>query len=58
MSQQSTQFSARGQGIERERVLDVLSQTDWNVAKTARILGVARNTLYQKIKAHNLRRPM
>ncbi|MCC6142172.1 MAG: sigma 54-interacting transcriptional regulator [Candidatus Hydrogenedentes bacterium] len=58
LSQQSTQLSGRNQNVERERVLDVLTQTDWNVAKTARILGVARNTLYQKIKGYNLRRPL
>ncbi len=38
-------------------ILDVLEQTDWNVAKSARLLGIARNTLYQKMKALGLSRP-
>lgn len=42
---------------ERERVLQVLRATDWNVAKSARKLGVARNTLYQKIRTYGLSRP-
>lgn len=40
-----------------ERIVTVLDQTDWNVAKSARLLGIARNTLYQKMKALNIVRP-
>lgn len=43
--------------LNREIVLEVLSGTDWNVAKTARSLGIARNTLYQKMKEYDLSRP-
>jgi len=43
--------------FDRTRVLEALDRTDWNVAKTARILGVARNTLYQRIRAYKLTRP-
>lgn len=43
--------------VDRESVLDLLEKTDWNVAKTARALGMARNTLYQKMKSFELRRP-
>lgn len=43
--------------LSREVVLDTLSKTDWNIAKTARLLGVARNTLYQRIRNYNLLRP-
>jgi PAS domain S-box-containing protein len=42
--------------LTREQIQEVLSQTDWNIAKTARILGIARNTLYQKIKTLNILR--
>ncbi|MCF6285842.1 MAG: sigma 54-interacting transcriptional regulator, partial [Candidatus Hydrogenedentes bacterium] len=38
---------ANHEEIDRMRVLEALERTDWNVAKSARILGVARNTLYQ-----------
>jgi PAS domain S-box-containing protein len=43
--------------MSREVVLDTLSQTDWNIAKTARMLGVARNTLYQRIREYGLEKP-
>jgi two-component system, NtrC family, response regulator HydG len=44
-------------GNERERLLGVLRQTDWNIAKSARLLKIARNTLYQRMKALNIWRP-
>jgi len=51
----------RGQGangdLSRDEIVDVLEKTDWNVAKSARILGVARNTLYQKMKSYAISRP-
>jgi len=43
--------------LSREHVLAVLQQTDWNIAKSARILGVARNTVYHRIRHYNLSRP-
>jgi two-component system, NtrC family, response regulator HydG len=46
-----------GQGTETERIVSVLTQTDWNVAKAARLLGMARNTLYLKMKALDIKRP-
>jgi len=48
---------ARPEDNERMRVLEALERTDWNVAKSARILGVARNTLYQRIRTYKLTRP-
>lgn len=42
---------------ERERIIHVLKQTDWNVAKAARMLGIARNTLYQRLKSMDIERP-
>ncbi len=43
--------------LNRAQLLQVLRETDWNIAKSARLLGVARNTLYQKIKAMDIQRP-
>ncbi len=37
-----------------EEILSVLNKTDWNKAKAARLLGVSRPTLYQKISEYNL----
>jgi PAS domain S-box-containing protein len=42
---------------EAERILAVLTQTDWNLAKSARLLGIARNTLYHRIETLRLTRP-
>ena len=44
-------------GQEEDRIMEALLSTDWNVAKSARKLGIARNTLYQKIKHFKLTRP-
>lgn len=43
--------------LDRELIQEVLQRTDWNVAKTARTLGIARNTLYQKMKSLDIARP-
>ncbi len=43
--------------LGRDHLTEVLTQTDWNVAKAARRLGVARNTLYQRMRAYALSRP-
>lgn len=43
--------------LNRDRVQSVLNQTDWNIAKSAKILGVARNTLYSRIRKYKLERP-
>lgn len=40
--------------IERLHILAVLERTKWNLAETARILGIARVTLYNKIARFGL----
>jgi DNA-binding NtrC family response regulator len=42
--------------IERGHIENVLEQQDWNISKAARLLGVDRGTLYNKIKKHGLTR--
>ena len=44
--------------VNKDSILKVLHETDWNVAKSARLLGMARNTLYQKMKAMEIKRPI
>lgn len=64
--QNTTAFTPRGSAtvphyreikIDRNSILEILAQTDWNIAKTARALGMARNTLYQKMKTFDIQRP-
>jgi len=40
-----------------EEILTVLEKTDWNKAKTARLLGIDRSTLYRKIRKYGITRP-
>ncbi len=44
-------------GDERQKIFQALNDTDWNKAKTARLLGISRPTLYQKINQFKLTRP-
>src|SRR6266850_2408932 len=39
----------------RDRVLDVLRQTNWNISRTAALLGISRNTLRARIEKYGLR---
>jgi len=39
---------------ESQTILEVLNKTGWNKAKSARILGVSRPTLYKKVKQYKL----
>ncbi len=41
---------------ERERIVQALDQTNWNVAGAARILGVERTNLHKRIRAFGLNR--
>ena len=41
-------------GGEMELILDILTQTDWNIAKAARMLSMSRPTLYGKIREHGI----
>lgn len=40
--------------IERVAIEETLNRTQWNVSRSARLLGVGRNTLYGKIKEYQL----
>jgi len=45
------------EAVERAHILRVLNETDWNIQRSAQILGIDRTTLYNKIKKYNLTRP-
>jgi len=40
--------------VEREHIARVLKATEWNKAKSARLLGISKPTLYDKIRAYGL----
>jgi len=42
--------------VEKEHIAHVLEVNNWNIKKTAYILGVDRTTLYNKIKKYNLKK--
>jgi transcriptional regulator of acetoin/glycerol metabolism len=42
--------TVRGQ----KAVIETLKKTDWNKAKTARLLGISRQTLYRTIKKYGI----
>ena len=42
---------------DRGDIEAILKQTDWNVAKSARLLGIGRRTLYRRISQYRLVRP-
>src|SRR5262249_3009510 len=39
----------------RDRVVEVLTQTSWNISRTAALLGISRNTLRARIEKYGLR---
>jgi len=43
---------------ESREIVRALNKTDWNKAKAARLLGISRPTIYQKIKEYKLARPL
>jgi DNA-binding NtrC family response regulator len=43
--------------VEIAHLESVLNETQWNVSRSAEILGIDRSTLYDKIKRYELRKP-
>ncbi len=42
--------------VEKAHIAKVLSQTDWNISRAARELGIDRQTLYNKMKKYAIKR--
>ena len=40
--------------VEKAHIKQILTNNDWNIARSAKILGIDRTTLYSKIKRYNL----
>jgi DNA-binding NtrC family response regulator/tetratricopeptide (TPR) repeat protein len=43
-----------GRGAERERLVDALRETDWNISRAATRLGLSRNTLRYRLEKYGL----
>ena len=43
--------------VEKEYITTVLEETGWNYSRTARELGIARNTLMKKVREYGLKKP-
>jgi DNA-binding NtrC family response regulator len=56
-SKASAAIATENPQLSREKVIATLMQTDWNIAKSAKKLGVARNTLYLRMKNLGISRP-
>jgi len=44
--------------VEKNHILEVLRKTDWNILKSAQILGIDRSTLYSKMNRYEIRKPL
>lgn len=42
--------------LEKSHILATLERTNWNMTRTAEILGIERSTLYQKLKRYDAQR--
>ncbi len=43
------------QTVEKEHIRSTLEKYGWNISKSAKVLGIDRSTLYQKIRRYDLR---
>ncbi|MDY6790240.1 MAG: sigma-54 dependent transcriptional regulator [Thermodesulfobacteriota bacterium] len=43
-------------GIEKTHIKKILDNNQWNIAKSAKILGIDRTTLYSKIKRYHMKK--
>jgi len=44
------------EAMEKSHVREILGQTEWNITRSAKILGIDRVTLYNKIKKYELKK--
>jgi DNA-binding NtrC family response regulator len=43
--------------VERAHIFEILNKNQWNIAKSSKILGIDRSTLYSKIKRYKISKP-
>jgi transcriptional regulator of acetoin/glycerol metabolism len=42
--------------VEKNHIRQILTDNDWNVARSAKTLGIDRSTLYSKIKRYEIKK--
>jgi len=42
--------------VEKAHITQILDENNWNIAKTAKVLGINRSTLYTKIKGYGIQK--
>jgi len=45
------------ENVEKSHISEMLAACEWNIARTASLLGINRTTLYKKIKKYGLKQP-
>ena len=55
--QPNTSLSTMVDAAEAACIQQALDEHDWNIRKTAEVLGVERSNLYKKMKKYNIERP-
>jgi hypothetical protein len=48
--------STRSEDLQRQHLLVTLSQSDWNIARAARLMGVTRRTVYLRLQRYGIPR--
>ncbi len=43
--------------VEKAHIIQILDNNQWNIARSSKILGIDRSTLYSKIKRYKLKKP-
>jgi DNA-binding NtrC family response regulator len=43
--------------VEKAHIMQILNDNQWNIARSAKILGIDRSTLYSKIKRYKIHKP-
>ena len=43
--------------VEKAHITQILTENRWNIARSAKVLGIDRSTLYSKIKRYNIDKP-
>jgi len=45
------------QEMEKTHLLNILDKHNWNISASAKVLGIDRVTIYQKLKKYGIKRP-